>query len=157
MGLGTGLNACLSLQYILDKKMELYYHACEAFPVEIQQMNHLRDVSFLNDLMNAPWNIDVNNHPQLTLHKSLLTFEKLLLKNNFYHLVYWDAFSPEKQPELWSEETFQKIFLAMKADAILCTYCAKGAVKRTLKAVGFCVETLQGPPGKREMIRARKR
>ena len=75
---------------------------------------------------------------------------------NTFDLVYYDAFAPRVQPELWTEEIFSKVFSAMNVGAILVTYCAKGYVKRNLKAVGFKVESLEGPPGKREMTRAKK-
>ena len=72
-------------------------------------------------------------------------------------MVYFDAFAPTSQPELWEKEMMQKMFDALKPEGVLTTYCAKGVVKRTLKAVGFEVESLQGPPGKREMTRALKK
>lgn len=76
--------------------------------------------------------------------------------DNLYDLVYFDAFAPSAQPELWTESIFASIFNAMKPGGILVTYCAKGQVKRNMKAVGFTIERLPGPPGKREMTRATK-
>ena len=76
--------------------------------------------------------------------------------NNQFDVIYFDAFSPTSQPELWTNSIFQLMYNALKNDGILVTYCAKGIVKRTIKSVGFSLETLQGPKGKREMIRARK-
>jgi tRNA U34 5-methylaminomethyl-2-thiouridine-forming methyltransferase MnmC len=78
------------------------------------------------------------------------------LPRHFFNLVYFDAFSPESQPELWSPFIFEKIFSAMEPGGHLVTYCAKGEVKRTLKKIGFAIESLPGPPGKREMTRATK-
>jgi tRNA U34 5-methylaminomethyl-2-thiouridine-forming methyltransferase MnmC len=76
--------------------------------------------------------------------------------NEKFHLVYFDAFGPGVQPELWTEEMFQNIYNAMQTNGILTTYCAKGEVKRILKKTGFTIESLPGPPGKREMVRAIK-
>ena len=73
-----------------------------------------------------------------------------------FDVIYFDAFSPEKQPEMWSEELFKKLYLCASYDAVMTTYCAKGAVRRAMKAAGFTVERLPGPPGKREIMRARK-
>jgi tRNA U34 5-methylaminomethyl-2-thiouridine-forming methyltransferase MnmC len=76
--------------------------------------------------------------------------------NQHYDVVYFDAFAPDKQPDLWTEAVFRKIYLAMNNGGILSTYCAKGQVKRNLKAAGFIIESQPGPPGKREITVARK-
>jgi tRNA U34 5-methylaminomethyl-2-thiouridine-forming methyltransferase MnmC len=78
------------------------------------------------------------------------------LTANYFDVVYFDAFSPESQPELWSSYIFEKLYGAMRQGGLLVTYCAKGEVKRTLKKIGFTLESLPGPPGKREMTRATK-
>ena len=90
-----------------------------------------------------------------TLQKIESTIQNVVFQNTF-DLVYYDAFAPRVQPELWTEEIFTKVFDAMNVGAVLVTYCAKGSVKRALKTVGLKVESLEGPPGKREMTRAKK-
>ena len=88
---------------------------------------------------------------RLPVHHSSLT------TNHYFYLVYFDAFAPEKQPEMWSEELFRHIYAAMNNNGILTTYCAKGVIRRLLQAIGFRVERLPGPPGgKREILRASK-
>jgi tRNA U34 5-methylaminomethyl-2-thiouridine-forming methyltransferase MnmC len=82
--------------------------------------------------------------------------EEITLPKNEYDLVYFDAFGPRTQPEMWSEEILQKMFDSIDSGGMLLTYCAKGSVKRSLKSIGFLVESLPGPPGKREMTRALK-
>ena len=91
------------------------------------------------------------------LNKSLIKLEDTKLPEDFFDLVYFDAFSPDSQPELWTEDIFQKIFLSMGADSVLTTYSCKGIVKRALKSAGFQIEKLPGPPGKREFLRAEKK
>ena len=71
-------------------------------------------------------------------------------------LVYFDGFAPIAQPELWTKEVFENIYLLMASPGVLVTYCSKGGVRRAMQAAGFSVEKLSGPPGKREMIRAVK-
>ena len=82
--------------------------------------------------------------------------EQVILPDDHFDIVYFDAFSPEAQPELWTPEIFEKIFRAMKTGGILTTYSCKGIVKRAMKAAGFKLEKLPGPPGKREFLRATK-
>jgi tRNA U34 5-methylaminomethyl-2-thiouridine-forming methyltransferase MnmC len=92
---------------------------------------------------------------QFILNKIHQTLQEVVLEKR-YNLIYFDAFGPSVQPEMWREEVFTKLYEATEPNGILVTYCAKGEVKRTLKKVGFTVESLQGPPGKREMVRAKK-
>ena len=90
------------------------------------------------------------------LHKIPRKIQDVSLDQDTFDLIYFDAFSTRSQPELWTAEIFRNLFDSLKVGGILVTYCAKGSVKRTLKSSGFSVETLPGPPGKREMIRALK-
>ncbi|MEM1124214.1 MAG: MnmC family methyltransferase, partial [Bacteroidota bacterium] len=92
---------------------------------------------------------------QFKFTKYLKRFEALDYDNQF-DIIYFDAFAPNSQPELWEAEVIGAMYNALKPDGVLTTYCAKGDVKRTMKAVGFEVEKLKGPPGKREMTRATK-
>lgn len=164
VGLGTGLNAFLTYQEALENKTVIHFHALEPYPVQAQLWQ-----KFSFELKK---HLSVNTEPLETIHQS--AFDEIIrLNNNFqfykkklllqqyledsiytYDLIYFDAFSPNSQPELWSVEIFKSLFNRMKPSGILVTYCAKGIVKRNIKAAGFILETLQGPPGKREMIRA---
>jgi tRNA U34 5-methylaminomethyl-2-thiouridine-forming methyltransferase MnmC len=92
---------------------------------------------------------------QFSFRKINNTLQQIIFDDT-YNLIYFDAFGPRVQPEMWTEELFAKLYAATLPNGCLVTYCAKGEVKRTLKKVGFIVKTLQGPPGKREMVRAVK-
>ena len=96
----------------------------------------------------------INNFFKLTKNK--IALENYSSKTKF-DIIYFDAFSPEKQPELWTAEVFQNMYDLLNEDGFLVTYCAKGVVKRTMKAVGFEIIVLDGPPGKRQMTRANKK
>ena len=107
-------------------------------------------------LHRTGWNEDAAITPFFQLHKS----NGLLLQMNagkLFHLIYFDAFAPDAQPDLWTETVFKKMYNLLFTGGVLVTYCSKGAVRRALLAVGFVVEKLPGPPGKREMLRAVKR
>ncbi|MDR1112337.1 MAG: SAM-dependent methyltransferase, partial [Bacteroidales bacterium] len=105
---------------------------------------------------NAPAEEWKNITPHFCFKKSLVRMEEALLEANRYDLVYFDAFSPDIQPELWSEAIFKKCYYAMTRGAILITYCAKGWVKRTFRNTGFELYSLPGPAGKREISRCIK-
>jgi tRNA U34 5-methylaminomethyl-2-thiouridine-forming methyltransferase MnmC len=166
IGFGTGLNCLLTLLRGLKKSGKIFYHAIEKYPLQKEiweQLNFSRQFEvgsshFFADLHQAKWNSEVEIHPEFYLTKKSEDF--ILLEADqlpMVDLVYFDAFSPEKQPELWDISIFEKIFKRMNFRGILVTYCAKGVVRRNLQSVGFCVERLPGPPGKREMIRAIKK
>ena len=161
MGFGTGLNALLTLKESVNTNQSIFYVGYEKFPIELNQAKHFRYGNELDladsfqDLHELPW----DQQHQLT---PLFTFEKrredinMITESNRFDVIYFDAFAPAAQEELWTIDLFQKMHSALKADGILVTYCAKGQVKRNLKEVGFSIEPLPGPPGKREMTRARK-
>jgi tRNA U34 5-methylaminomethyl-2-thiouridine-forming methyltransferase MnmC len=162
-GLGTGLNALLT--YLEGKKspQTLNYHALEAYPIEMDKIAQLNYIELLNaenerEFFNA---MHHSNHLEL-LQKNQFNFAKHLVKwEDFetdikFDLIYFDAFAPTVQPELWTIEVFEKLYNMMSDEAILVTYCAKGYVKRNIKAAKFILESLSGPPGKREMTRAVK-
>lgn len=162
MGFGTGLNALLTYHNTVEYDLKIKYHGLELYPVpEIVWRNYqlpleLNQLHFEFDLMHsAAWNTTsrIGAHFELTKHNvSLLKFES----DERFDLVYFDAFEPETQPELWTEEVFMKLFEMMNPDAILTTYCCKGYVRRNMLAAGFVVEKVPGPPGKREMIVAQR-
>ena len=162
MGFGTGLNAILTYRENQVLRKQIHYTTVEAFPLPHSVTGKLNYFEYFGKplqpifekLHASKWfeNIPIGN---FTLHKVQADMLELQL-DNAYDLVYYDAFSPVHQPELWTFEVLHKIYHACKKNAVLVTYCAKGDVKRTLKAVGFEVEALPGPKGKREMIRAIK-
>jgi tRNA U34 5-methylaminomethyl-2-thiouridine-forming methyltransferase MnmC len=164
VGFGTGLNAYLSGRYAQDQQLQLDYHAVEPFPLPAEILDALNYPVLLGqsagdplfgNIHAAPWNEHVQVLPSFTLTKYACTIQELSLSTPV-DLVYFDAFAPRVQPELWSADVFQKIALLMKPGAVLVTYCAKGEVKRNMRAAGLTVEALPGPPGKREMTRAFK-
>ncbi len=104
---------------------------------------------------SAKWEQEISLSDNFTLHKIKNTLQNITFKKQF-DLIYFDAFGPRVQPEMWTEELFMKIWNATSLAGCLVTYCAKGEVKRTLKKVGYVVETLPGPPRKREMVRGNK-
>lgn len=163
MGFGTGLNALLTLAAAGHRNV--HYESTEAYPLDpetIETINYcgllqredLRD-SFLL-MHNSEWNerIPITDTFMLTKHHCKL--EDLKTQGKF-HLVYFDAFAPNAQPELWTEAVFKNLYDRMLPGGILVTYCSKGNVRRAMEAAGLQVEKIPGPPGKREMVRAWKR
>lgn len=163
MGFGTGLNALLSLAEKKKSKISVHYTGIEKYPLDsaiIETLNYesIIDPSWkgmLKLIHDAPWKQDVLIKPEFILRKLQCDMHEIKLTNEF-DLVYFDAFAPEKQPELWTEDLFRKIFQSMRSNSILTTYSSKGLVRRNLKAAGFGVEKIPGPPSKREMTRAYK-
>lgn len=162
IGLGTGLNAFLT--FIESKKTDtiINYTSSEAYPISAETADELNYVDLLNEQNNqftfdeihsCEWNKKNVFSKQFTFRKIKNTLQQIIF-DDIYHLIYFDAFGPRVQPEMWTEDVFAKLYAATKPNGCLVTYCAKGEVKRTLKKVGFTVESLQGPPGKREMVRA---
>lgn len=168
VGFGTGLNAYLTLLEAEKTGCSISYTAIEKFPVamdvaaslnyeqQVLRYNYQEGNGIFKQLHNAAWNVRTTVTPHFALQKiqaDLLTFQ---MGENVFDIIYFDAFSPAKQPEMWSETIFNRIFASCKPNAILTTYCAKGAVRRALQQAGFQVERLQGPAGKREILRAVK-
>jgi len=165
IGFGTGLNCYLTLLACLKTDKTVRYYSVENYPLPAETWGKLNfsthfpetDSTWFSKLHMAPWNCDAEIIQQFFLHKieaDLLLFNPDGLP--LIDLIYFDAFSPEKQPELWERSVFEKLFGNMKEEGILVTYCAKGYVRRMLQSIGFQVERIPGPPGKREMIRAKK-
>jgi tRNA U34 5-methylaminomethyl-2-thiouridine-forming methyltransferase MnmC len=162
VGFGTGLNAFLTLRKSIELNIEVEYISIEPFPVpeaiwkELNYAQGAEDKQRFIQLHQSPWNIltEINSHFHLQkIDKPILQVALPKLK---FDLVYFDAFAPEKQPDMWTIQVYQHLVDAMKPGGILITYCAKGQVKRDLKSIGLQVEALPGPPGKREMTRAMK-
>jgi tRNA U34 5-methylaminomethyl-2-thiouridine-forming methyltransferase MnmC len=163
-GFGTGLNAFLTFLESEKEKSSIHYTAIEKFPVENHLVRLLNYPQMINPakaeifqvMHDAPWNQDTRLSENFTLHKIHGDLREVNLEDGSYDLVYFDAFGPAVQPELWTEDIFRMLYQSMKAGSCLVTYSVRGSVKRALKAAGFSVEKLPGPPGKREMTRATK-
>ena len=164
IGFGTGLNAFITFLEAEKLSRKIYYDGVEAYPVpmeEIQQLNYVAELnatSFqeqFNTIHKIPWEERHTVSSNFSLIKRKQFFHEIKDEDQF-DLIYFDAFGARVQPDLWTEEIFAIMFKAMKENGILVTYSAKGSVRRAMQAVGFEVERLPGPPGKREMLRAVK-
>jgi tRNA U34 5-methylaminomethyl-2-thiouridine-forming methyltransferase MnmC len=161
MGFGSGLNALLSCQFSHQNLVKVDYTGIEAFPVSKdiwQSLNYYDDdenKSLFYSLHSCPWDTREIISPFFSIEKKegkLESFENTRL----FDIIFYDAFAPGTQPELWEENIMQKMYNMLNEGGIMTTYCAKGDVKRALKKVGFVIESLPGPIGKREIIRALK-
>jgi tRNA U34 5-methylaminomethyl-2-thiouridine-forming methyltransferase MnmC len=163
IGLGTGLNLWLTLSESIQRGFDVYYHAVEKFPLTPEEYKNLnyeqQSENAIPGLFAAihetHWNRDILLTDHFRIYKEEADFRSMDPQGKF-DLVYFDAFAPDKQPELWSEEIFRKLYSLMNPGSILVTYTAKGSVRRTMLSCGFNVEKVPGPPGKREMLRAFK-
>lgn len=165
VGFGTGLNAFLTAGTCLDQIYTIYYIGVEPFPVinsEVLKLNYPETSVFHNQIdcfqliHNSVWEKACSITDNFILFKTQQKIEEVTLKDNHFDLVYFDAFAPMVQPELWQSSIFKKLYDSMKAGSILVTYSSKGDVKRTLKECGFTIDKLPGPKGKREFLRAMK-
>jgi tRNA U34 5-methylaminomethyl-2-thiouridine-forming methyltransferase MnmC len=164
LGLGTGLNLLLTLVEAELSGREVFYHAVEKYPLEAFEYIRLNyenvvegiPAGKLLELHKAPWGEDFPLSDRFSVFKELADFRSMDPQGTF-DLVYFDAFAPDKQPELWSQEIFETIADLVDTGGILVSYTSKGSVRRALISCGFEVDRVPGPPGKREMIRARKR
>ena len=165
LGLGSGLNAALTLMFAQQNPTTtIYYSSLEPYPISMEiaeKLDYWKILDVVNSKSNflkihsSPFDLQNQITEYFTLEKSRINFLEYTSKEK-YNLVYYDAFSPQTQPELWTVEAFAHLNSLMITGGIMVTYCAKGEVKRNLKQCGFIVESLPGPPGKREMIRATK-
>lgn len=164
MGFGTGLNAFITLLEAEKSQIEIYYTGLEAYPLDLEEIQHLNYASLLSTkemkgiflkMHTFSWGEDHELTTKFRFKKELKYFADLSEIEKF-DLVYFDAFGPKTQPELWTEEIFSNVHAAMKKDGVLVTYSAQGNARRAMKNVGFSVEKLKGPPGKRHMLRATK-
>ncbi|MBC3540987.1 tRNA (5-methylaminomethyl-2-thiouridine)(34)-methyltransferase MnmD [Rufibacter sediminis] len=165
IGFGTGLNALLTLQHTLVSGATVVYDTLEKYPLSPEVVAQLQFDKFIlnpelldyvGPLHAAAWEQPTTITPRFTLRKLETDLEAFAPAPDSYDLIYFDAFAPEKQPHLWTDAIFQKMYDCLAPGGTLVTYCAKGSFKRSLKAAGFTVEALPGPPGKREMTRGVK-
>jgi len=165
IGFGTGLNAYLTYAYAENKKLKINYFSIEKFPLgetDYLKLNYPQNIfpeysAVFEKMHRSEWNKIVEISPEFSLqkvHADLLSFEFNQLPQ--FELVYYDAFAPGKQPEMWTDEIIQKVSSSVKKDGILVTYCAKGSVRRAFSAAGFQMERIPGPIGKKEILRGKK-
>jgi tRNA U34 5-methylaminomethyl-2-thiouridine-forming methyltransferase MnmC len=167
MGFGTGLNAMVALAFAVQNNLHIDYYSIDATPLEyslvkeLDYLSHFADFSVekeLTKILKCNWDESVLIHKYFTLKKikgdiTSFDFETIPKAD----LIFFDAFGPRVSPELWESPILYKMHKLLKNNGVLVTYCAQGQFKRNLAAIGFTVEPLPGPPGKREMTRARKK
>lgn len=164
VGMGTGLNVILTLREVLQHTaLSIHYTTLEPYPLSEEIITSLNYIVLLDNadlhrhfttIHQTPWEEDQLLLANFTLHKTRSTLQTLPITPEAFDLIYFDAFAPNKQAELWEFPVLQKLTDMMTDEAIFVTYSAKGQLKRDLKALGLQVETLEGPPGKAEMVRA---
>ena len=166
IGFGTGLNAILTCQKATTSNLAIHYTALEAYPVSAAELKALDYESLLDDevarsqyqlIHNVEWNQKNIISENFSINKIQNKLEDCSFDENQFDIIYFDAFGPRVQGELWSLDIFKKLYASLKTNGLLVTYCAQGQVKRDLKSAGFVVECVPGPPGKREMTKAFKR
>lgn len=164
IGFGTGLNTLLTLLEGQLTNTKIHYTGLEHYPIDCKKalkLNYAKILSgktYFEKIHQSAWNQSVELTPFFNFTK--LDIDCSNPKNFFFEhtfdVIYFDAFAPDKQPEMWQPEIFDVLYKYSHHNAILTTYCAKGSVRRMMQSAGFKVERLPGPPGKREMLRARK-
>jgi tRNA U34 5-methylaminomethyl-2-thiouridine-forming methyltransferase MnmC len=164
IGFGTALNAFITFLESQKASQTIDYVGVEAYPIsaeEVLQMNYVAELNAESEknsfelIHQSNWEEKIAITPSFNLTKRKQFFHEISDENQF-DLIYFDAFGYRVQPELWSTEIFKKMYKALKSNGVLVTYAARGVVKRSMIEVGFSVEKLAGPPGKREMFRATK-
>jgi tRNA U34 5-methylaminomethyl-2-thiouridine-forming methyltransferase MnmC len=165
MGFGTGLNAILAYEFAKTHGIKIQYHTIEKYPITNAEVAAFYEtivqynpnlLPIYKQLHRLEW--DTNNiiddyFEVKKIESDMLDFH---IDNNYYDIIFFDAFGPKFQPELWQPDQLKKCYNALKSEGFLITYCAQGQFKRDLKSVLFSVENLPGPPGKREITRAKK-
>lgn len=165
VGFGTGLNALLTVLAAKKQRRKINYVAVEPAPVAkeiLEKLNYpsiiggTEAAGYYKKLHESSWTFPAFLSDYFILSKIQARLEDITLRDEQFHLVFFDAFGPEVQPELWTEQIFSQLYKCLKPGGILVTYSCKGTVKRALKAAGFTIEKLPGPAGKREVLRAMK-
>lgn len=162
VGMGTGLNVFLTALFASENAVKVEMVSIEPIPVDLalyQQLNYGKteeERNLLQKIHQGAWEHSVSLSPYCELTKIEQTLEQVSLPTNHFDMIYFDAFAPSKQPDIWSTDNLEKCFSCLLPGGVMTTYCAQGQFKRNLKAVGFEVETLPGAMGKKEMVRAKK-
>ncbi len=165
IGFGTGLNALLTYLFAVQYPNILSYHTLEPFPLDLDVVTQLNYTECIKEkdiekrfqeLHTSDWNTKNELHSNFTFHKYEQKLEDFSKLSECVDLVYFDAFAPSRQADMWTLEQLERVANVMRNGGILVTYCANGQFKRNLKTLGFELQMLDGPPGKREMTRAIK-
>ena len=162
IGFGTGLNALLTLLWADKNRIPVNYHGLESYPISFEvasSLNYYKELHIDQELFLKLHQFSedpIKATEFFTIKHEMQKLEKAVFLADHYDIVYFDAFSPEVQPELWTAEIFQKLFRTIKTNGVLTTYSCKGDVKRAMRTAGFEIEKLPGPPGKREFLKAIK-
>lgn len=161
MGLGTGLNALLTVMEAGKEKAHVQYTSIEPFPLSEEEwalLNYGTDEEqkrWFRQIHEAPWGADVSISNYFTFRKEQKELARFSPVAPF-HLIYYDAFAPKAQPELWTQEVFEHLYGMLQPGGALVTYCSKSIVRRAMQAAGFSIQKIPGPKWKREMLRAVK-
>lgn len=164
IGFGTGLNSFITFLEGKKRNLTINYVGIEAYPVgeeELKKLNYVSELkatkfaTVFNTMHQQEWEVKNEISANFSLTKRKQFFSEINDQNKF-NLIYFDAFGAKVQPELWTVSIFKLMYNALKNEGVLVTYSAKGSVRRAMQTVGFIVERLPGPPGKREMLRAIK-
>ncbi|MDH5476688.1 MAG: tRNA (5-methylaminomethyl-2-thiouridine)(34)-methyltransferase MnmD [Cyclobacteriaceae bacterium] len=165
IGFGTGLNALLTFNELSGSNITTSYDTIEPFPINEavwSKLNYVEKIETDNtkdiygQMHSASWETKIELEEGYFFTKLKEKLEDIELQNNYYDLIFFDAFAPNKQPELWQLPQLKKIVNSMKEGGVFVTYCAQGQFKRDLKEAGLTLESLPGPPGKKEMVRGVK-
>jgi tRNA U34 5-methylaminomethyl-2-thiouridine-forming methyltransferase MnmC len=164
IGFGTGLNAVLANEYGVKYNRQIEFTSLETFPlnkevtdaINVEETVGKGNSDFFIQLHAAEWNIPVKINDTFSVEKLNTSVQEWPLRSDYFDIIFYDAFGPRAQPEMWTLEIFQKLYESMRTRGIFVTYCAKGQVRRDLTTAGFHTSRLPGPPGKREMLRAEK-
>lgn len=166
MGFGTGLNLLVTLDYVRNKNIGIDYSTIEKHPLDnslIQALDYSKlyqNKTIIDHYLyahQAEWGIKIQLNDEFSFTKLHQDVQFVNLQDESYDLIYYDAFGPKIQPDLWKPTLLSKMYRCLRPQGMLVTYCAQGQFKRNLKEVSFHVESLPGPPGKREMVRATKK
>lgn len=161
VGFGTGLNALLTARFAREKQTKISYTSVEAFPLDEVIWSQLNYPSLLDmpeafeSMHRAPWNEWQSTNEYFSFFKWKTTLHDVPGNTHRYDVIYFDAFAPSRQPDMWGRDILEKLVGMMSDRGVIVTYCAKGQLKRDFASFGLTVETLHGPPGKKEMVRVK--
>jgi len=162
-GFGTGLNAFLTIIEAEKRNLKINYTSIEKYPLPASitnQFNYPKEFpekfqAYFTKIHACEWGNFVEISDNFQIKKIQTDFFDFKFED-YFDVIFYDAFAPDKQPDVWSQDIFNKIFVHTNPNGILTTYCAKGNIRRMMQTAGFSVERIPGPLGKREMLRARK-
>jgi tRNA U34 5-methylaminomethyl-2-thiouridine-forming methyltransferase MnmC len=163
IGFGTGLNAYLSAIYANENNQKINYFSLDKYPLEktvYEQLNYARFFHNEDDVWSliteSEWNKDITVSKNFSLYKATLDLLQWTPPLNTYDIIFFDAFGPDKQPEMWSAEIMKNMANALVSGGVWCSYTSKGTVKQALRVAGLTVKRLPGPQGKRHILNAIK-